>query len=222
MDGLALVDTMGATSIHAMQYFVRSMKQRFPNIPLEAHFHMDYGMGVANTIMALSEGVEVIQSTVMGVGERAGNVPMEETVMALKTLYNIDIGIKLENLKGLADLVRDVSGVTVPNNRPVVGDDLFKVESGIIATWLLNCGEEHQTEVMPFRPRMVGQEEPETVMGKGSGIDTVKEWLARIQIVVDDEKSMEVLMAVKDWGLVHKRLMTSDEFQSLAKDVLGI
>jgi isopropylmalate/homocitrate/citramalate synthase len=215
MDGLALVDTMGATSIHAMQYFVRTMKNRFPDIPLEAHFHMDYGMGVANTIMALSEGV-------LGVGERAGNVPMEETVMALRTLYDIDIGIKLENLKGLADLVRDISGVVVPGNRPVVGDQLFKVESGIIATWLINCGEEHQTEVMPFRPRMVGQAEPETVMGKGSGIDTVKEWLARMQIVVEDEKSMEVLMAVKDWGLVHKRLMSADEFRVLAEDVLGL
>ena len=65
MDGLALVDTMGATSIHAMQFFVRTMKNRFPDIPLEAHFHMDFGLGVANTIMALSEGVEVIQSTVL-------------------------------------------------------------------------------------------------------------------------------------------------------------
>jgi isopropylmalate/homocitrate/citramalate synthase len=216
MDGLALVDTMGATSIHAMQYFVRSMKARFPDIPMEAHFHMDYGMGVANTIMALSEGVEVIQSTVLGVGERAGNVPMEETVMALRTLYDIDIGIKLDKLKWLADMVREVTGVVVPSNRPIVGDDLFKVESGIIATWLLNCGDEYQTEVMPFRPRMVGQAEPETVMGKGSGIDTVKEWLDRFQIRVEEEKAMEILMAVKDWGLVHKRLMTQDEFKELA------
>ena len=84
----------------------------------------------------------------------------------------------------------------------------------------MNCGDEYQTEVMPFRPRMVGQAEPETVMGKGSGIDTVKEWLARFQISVEDEKSMEVLMAVKEWGLIHKRLMKDDEFQDLAKDVL--
>ena len=76
-----------------MQYFVRTMKARFPDKPLEAHFHMDFGLGIANTIMALSEGVEVVQSTVLGLGERAGNVPMEETVMALLTLYNIDIGI---------------------------------------------------------------------------------------------------------------------------------
>ena len=220
MDGLALVDTMGATSIHAMRYFVRAIKARI-DVPLEAHFHMDFGLGIANTLMAVSEGVEVIQSTVLGLGERAGNVPMEETVMALLTLYGIDIGIKTERLKPLADLVRDISGAVVPGNRPIVGDDLFKVESGIIATWLLNCGDEHQTEVMPFRPRMVGQAEPEVVMGKGSGIDSVKDWLTKFQINATDEQSMEVLMAVKDWGLIHKRLMNDDEFRKVAEETLA-
>jgi len=220
MDGLALVDTMGATSIHAMQFFVRAVKAKI-KVPLEAHFHMDYGLGVANTLMAVAEGVEVIQSTVLGVGERAGNVPMEETVMALQTLYNIDIGIKFDKLKGLADLVRDISGVIVPSNRPIVGDDLFNVESGIIATWLLNCGYEDQTAVCPFRPSMGGQREPQTVMGKGSGIDTCKEWLERNQIAADGEQAMTVLMAVKDWGLIHKRLMTNDEFKKLAEETLA-
>ena len=119
MDGLALVDTMGATSIHAMRYFVRAVKSRIDK-PLEAHFHMDFGLGIANTIMALSEGVEVVHSTVLGLGERAGNVPMEETVMALLTLYGVDVGIKTEQLKPLADLVKGISGAVVaakPANR---------------------------------------------------------------------------------------------------------
>ena len=67
---------------------------------------------------------------------------------------------------------------------------------------------------------MVGQAEPETVMGKGSGIDTVKEWLERFQIRVEEEKAMEILMAVKDWALVHKRLMTEDEFKALAEGLV--
>jgi isopropylmalate/homocitrate/citramalate synthase len=211
---------MGATSIHAMQFFVRTMKNRFPDKPLEAHFHMDFGLGIANTLMACSEGVEVIQSTVLGLGERAGNVPMEETVMALLTLYNIDIGIKTQQLKPLADMVAEVSGATILGNRPIVGDDLFKVESGIIATWLLNCGYEDQTEVVPFRPSLVGQAEPEAVMGKGSGIDNCKHWLDKFQIQANEDEAMEVLMAVKEWGLVHKRLMKDEEFATLAKEVL--
>jgi isopropylmalate/homocitrate/citramalate synthase len=181
---------------------------------------MDFGLGVANTIMAVAEGVEVIQSTVLGLGERAGNVPMEETVMALLTLYNVDCGIKTQKLKSLADLVQQVSGAIVPRNRPIVGDDLFKIESGIIATWLLNCGEKDLTTCVPFRPSMVGLPSPVAVVGKGSGIDNIKDWLGKAQIRFTDEQAMEILMAVKDWGLVHKRLMTADEFKKFAENII--
>ena len=220
MDALALVDTMGATSIHAMPYFVKAVKDRI-KVPLEAHFHQDFGLGIANTLMAVSMGVDVIHSTVLGLGERAGNVPMEETVMALKTLYNKDIGIKTEKLKALSDLVRDISRVAVASNRPIVGDDLFNVESGIIANWLLNCGYEHQTELFPFRPSLVGQKEPEIVIGKGSGIDSIKDRLNRFQINADDKQAMDILMAIKDWGLIHKKLMTDDEVRTIVEKTIG-
>ena len=95
-----------------MQYLVREVKKRI-NKRLEAHFHMDFGMGVANTIMALAEGVEVVHSTVLGLGERAGNVPIEETAMALLTLYGIDTGIKYDKFYGLAQLVEQLSGHAV-------------------------------------------------------------------------------------------------------------
>lgn len=221
MDSLALVDTFGATSPHAMQYFVRQVKARFPNHPLEAHFHMDFGMGIANTIMALAEGVSVVQSTVLGVGERAGNVPWEETALALLTMYGIDIGIKLDKMYELGKMVSEISGHPIPGNRPITGEHAFNVESGIIATWLANCGEEHLTEVFPYRPSLIGRPAPQIVMGKGSGIDSVKIWLERLQIRVTDEQALAVLAAVKGWGLAHKRLMTEDEFGVLAKQVLA-
>ena len=127
MDALALVDTFGVVSPHAMQYLVREVKKRV-NKRLEAHFHMDFGMGIANTIMALAEGVEVVHSTVLGLGERAGNVPIEETAMALLTLYGIDTGLKYDKLYGLARLVEQLSGHKVASNRPVVGEQLFQID----------------------------------------------------------------------------------------------
>lgn len=220
MDALALVDTFGVTSPHAMKYFVGQVKEKI-DARLEAHFHMDFAMGVANTIMALAEGVEVIHSTVLGLGERAGNTPMEETVMALLTMYGIDTGIKYDKLRPLAKLVQEISGQPVPTNRPVVGDDLFNVESGIIASWLKNCGEEHLTELFPYRPELVGQKPAEIVMGKGSGIDSVKTWLQKNQIIASEEEVMKVLLAVKEFGLKEKRLMSNDEFRALAQECLG-
>src|ERR1700726_843156 len=127
MDALALVDTFGVLSPHSIQYLVRSVKARI-NKRLEAHFHMDFGMGVANTIMALAEGVEVVHSTVLGLGERAGNVPMEDTAMALLTLYGIDTGLKYDKFYSLAKLVQQLSADAVPKTRQVVGDRRFQID----------------------------------------------------------------------------------------------
>lgn len=220
MDALALVDTFGVVSPHAMQYFVRSVKAR-TNVRLETHFHQDFGLGVANTLLALAEGAEVVHSTVLGLGERAGNAPTEDVVMALLTMYGIDIGINYDKLYPLSKLVQEIAGVSVASNRSVVGDQLFQVESGIIANWFKNCGTEHQTELFPFRPEFVGQPAAGVVMGKGSGIDSVNLWLEKLQLQASDEQAMAILGKVKAMGLDQKRLLTGDEFRSIADGVLG-
>src|SRR6202161_3390025 len=214
MDALALVDTFGVLAPHAVPYLVREAKKRI-NKRLEAHFHMDFGMGVANTIIALAEGVEVVHSTVFGLGERAGNTPMEETVMALLTLYGIDTGIKYDKFYGLSKLVAQLSGHAVPSNRQVVGDSLFKIESGIIASWFENCGVENATELFPFRSEVVGQAPISVVFGKGSGIDSVKWGMRKIGVQFNEEEAMRVVAAIKDFSLQRKRLLTDQEFRDV-------
>lgn len=220
MDALALVDTFGVVSPHAMQYFVRQVKSRI-NKRLEAHFHQDFGMGVANTIMALAEGVEVMHTTVLGVGERAGNTPMEETVMALLTMYGIDIGLDYSKLTPLANLVQKLCGVVVPTNKPVVGKALYQIESGIIASWFKNCGDEFSTELFPVRASFVGQPAPTVVMGKGSGIDSVKMWLEQMGLEASDEEALKITAEVKKYSLGTKQLLTEDEFRKIAMDVVA-
>jgi len=220
MDALALVDTFGVTSPHAMKYFVREVKKRV-DTRLEAHFHQDFGMGVANTILALAEGVEVVHSTVLGIGERAGNAATEDIVMSLLTMYGIDVGIKYDKLYPLSQLVQKIANINVPSNRSVVGEQLFQVESGIIANWFKNCGLEHQTELFPFKPAFVGQPPADVVIGKGSGIDTVNIWLERLQIQAGDEQKAAILAAIKAAGLEKKRLLSVEEFQAIADEKIG-
>ncbi len=222
MDALALVDTFGVTSPHAMQYLVRHVKARFPGRRLEAHFHMDFAMGVANTIMALAEGVEVMHTTVLGIGERAGNTPMEETVMALRLLYGIDIGLDYSKLTKLAKTVQQRAGIPIPWNKPVVGDMLYKVESGIITSWLKNCGHAEATEVFPYRWELVGQSPAESVMGKGSGLDSVKVWLEEAHLTATEDQVAKILSIVKSYSLEKKRLLTKAEFREIAEEVLGV
>jgi isopropylmalate/homocitrate/citramalate synthase len=220
MDALALVDTFGVVSPHAMRYFVREVKKRI-NKRLEAHFHQDFGMGVANTIMAAAEGVEVLHTTVLGVGERAGNTPMEETVMALLTMYGVDCGLNYSKLTPLANLVQKLTGVEVPSNKPVVGRQLYQIESGIIASWFKNCGDKHATELFPVRWDFVGQPAAEVVMGKGSGIDSVKTWCEQLGIEASEDEALKMTTQVKQYSLKHKRLLTESEFRKIAEEVLS-
>jgi len=214
MDALVLVDTFGVVSPHAMKFFVREVKKRF-DTRLETHFHQDFGVGVANTLMALAEGAEVVHSTVLGIGERAGNAPTEDTVMALLTMYGIDIGINYDKLYPLAKLVQEIAGIAVPSNRSVVGDQLFQVESGIIANWFANCGTEHQTELFPFRPEFVGQPKADVVLGKGSGVDSVRIWLDRVGAQASNEEVAAILKEVKALGGSTKKLLTQDQFKEI-------
>ena len=134
MDAFTLVDTFGVINPHAATYFAKRVKERIKK-PIEIHFHSDFGMGVANTINAVLAGAEVIHSTVLGIGERAGNTPLEETVLALLTMYGIDVGIDYGKMNELSQLVRNLSGVQVPSCRPFIGDGAYTIESGIVTGW---------------------------------------------------------------------------------------
>lgn len=207
-DKIALVDTFGVISPHAVSYYTRRVKERL-NVPLETHFHMDFGMGVANSVLALAEGASVIHTTVSGLGERAGNAPTEETVLALMTMYGLDLGIDTTKFTEIARLVADLSGVQQPSNRPITGDMLYSVESGIITTWVKNVGDE-LTEPFPYRPELVGQPDPTIVMGKGSGIDSVAIWLGRHGIYDAETKEIEAILAeVKGKSLDKKGLLST-------------
>ena len=215
MDALALVDTFGVLSPHGASYFTRKVKERI-NKPLEIHFHADFGMAVANTVMAVLGGAEVIHSTVTGIGERAGNTPMEETVMALLTLYGIDVGIKYDKLNELSKMVIDISGTKIPDNRPFIGDKAYDIESGIITSWFRNTFEQYPTEIYPVNPKFVGHRAPQILMGKKSGVDNVAMWSQKAGISLDDDETMDVLMQVKQCAHELKRPLTEDEFKKIA------
>ena len=218
MDALALVDTAGVLSPHAIPYLVKATRERIQQ-PLEAHFHNDFGLGVANTIAALASGVSVAHLTSMGIGERAGNTPLEETVLALRLLYGQDLGIKLENFRAHSLLVRELTGVVQAPNRPVVGDTLFTMEAGIITDWYRNVGDDHFLEVFPFVPELVGQEKESIILGKKSGAASVDIWLEKMGVDVDVEERAEILTRVKLMGIQLKGPLSELDFRAIVDAV---
>ncbi len=219
MDALALVDTFGVLSPHAVSYFVRRTRERIKK-PLETHFHMDFGMGVANTVIAVAEGAEVVHSTISGIGERAGNVPTEDTVLSLLTMYGVETGIKTERLTKLSQYVRKIAKLAMPSNRQIVGDMLYDIESGIIASWYKNAKQDHVLEVFPFHWTLVGQRAPRVVLGKNSGLDSIRMHLERIRVKTTDDQVNDILMRVKRESLRRKGLLDDKAFRKIVKQVV--
>jgi isopropylmalate/homocitrate/citramalate synthase len=218
MDAFTLVDTFGVLSPQGASYFARKVKERVSK-PLEIHFHSDFGLGVANTIMAVLAGAEVIHSTVTGIGERAGNAPMEEIVLALLTMYGIDAGLNYSKFNEMSKLVREVSGTEIPESRPFIGDGAYTIESGIVTGWYKQAFEKDPTTVFPVRPEFVGHEMPQIVMGKKSGIDSISVWSEKLGIEFTEEEALAVLTQVKLKSHDLKRLLTEDEFREIAENV---
>ena len=218
MDAFTLVDTFGVLSPQAASYFTKKVKERITK-PLEIHFHPDFGLGVANTINAVLVGGEVIHTTVTGIGERAGNTPMEETVLALLTMYGIDVGIDYSKLNETARLVQELSGIQVAGNRPFIGEDAYTVESGIPVAWFRNVYDTEPTILFPVRPGFVGHAEPQIVIGKKSGPDNIKMWAQRLNIDLSEEEVMAVLKEVKLQSHDLKRVLSEEEFKGIAEKV---
>lgn len=222
MDALAVVDTFGGCSPHAIPYLIKKIRERISK-PLETHFHDDFGLGAANTILGLAAGANVAHTTVSALGERAGNAAYEDIVMTLLTMYGVDLGIKTEKLYGISKYVRELAGVPVRGNRGIIGDDIFKIESGIISGWLKNCGTEHALELAPYRWELVGQSAPEVILGKNSGADSIKIWLERVGkpqsndelVLISDAKVLEILQQVKACAYQKKGLLTLRDFENI-------
>jgi len=218
MDAFTLVDTFGVLSPHAATYFTRKVKERVSK-PLEIHFHSDFGLGVANTIMAVLSGAEVIHSTVTGIGERAGNAPMEETALALLTMYGIDVGIDYRKLNELSKLVQRLSGTQIPSNRPFIGEEAYTIESGIVTGWFKNAFEKNPTTVFPVHPDFVGHDAPRIYMGKKSGADNIEIWTKKLGIQLNEEETLAVLQEVKLKSHDLKRVLDEKEFKEIVKKI---
>jgi isopropylmalate/homocitrate/citramalate synthase len=114
----------------------------------------------------------------------------------------------------------DLAKVKLPPNRPIVGDKLYEVESGIIAGWVRLARKEHPLEYVPFAPSLVGQKPVSIVLGKNSGPPSMEEWCEKLGITATDEQKMAMLQQVKARSFEKKDLLTAEEFKAIVDRVL--
>lgn len=212
MDSLTVVDTFGVCSPPGFAHLVRSLKKRVKK-PLEVHCHNDFGLAVANTIAGVAEGAEVVHTTVNGIGERTGNASLEQTMMSLQLLYGVKSSVKLERLRALSKVVEQVTGQNVPVNAPIVGDNIFKTESGIITGWWSRVESQNMPlEIFPFVPELVGHEPIGILLGKKSGRDSIYYAAKKLGLTVPESDVDTLLEKVKTTAEAKKRALTQDEF----------
>lgn len=220
MDAYTLADSFGGCTPEAIYHVVKKIQGRLRK-PVEIHCHQDFGLGVANTLYALAAGASVAHTTVTGLGERAGNVPMEDVVMSLLCQYGVDLGIRTELMCDVSRFVLERAKVTIPGNRPIVGDMLYQVESGIVAGFVRKARAEHPLEYVPFAAELVGQKPVSIVLGKNSGIPTIQEWCEKLDVKASEEQMLEMLRLVKEKSFEKKDLLAEDEFKAIVEQVMN-
>jgi len=223
-DSFTIADTFGVVSPFAMGYLTKQVKMIIKK-PVEVHPHNDFGLAVANALAAVAAGASAVHVTVNGIGERAGNAALEETVLALELLLGVKTGVKYDKLYSLSKLVEQLSGVRLPPHKPIVGESPYKVESGMVTDWWVSAREVRPTEVFPILPELVGRREGiEIVLGKKSGKANIVEALKELGIdpaKVGADSLVRILAEVKFYSTLKKGPVTREEFSLIVKRVLG-
>lgn len=192
-------DTLGVLDPFATHKRIAALRAR-SDLEIEIHAHDDLGLATANTLAAVTAGATHINTTVNGLGERAGNAPLEESVIALRHLYDIDSGVDPLQLPAISDLVAKASGRPVAVNKSIVGANVFTHEAGIHVDGLAKNPANYQA----FDPAEVGKGH-RIVLGKHSGSTAVIHAYKDLGIDIDEGMARRILSRVRSYAMAFKR-----------------
>ena len=209
---LRIADTVGVLNPLQTADLFSILRAAVPKLNLEFHGHNDLGMATANTIAALASGADAASVTVNGLGERAGNAPLDEVVMAARLTLRTDCGVKTRQLSALSDLVAHASCRPLAPEKPVTGTAVFRHESGIHCGGLL----QNRATYEPFAAEDVGHAPTEMVVGRHSGTRLLQDKLERMKADFPPGLLPALLAAVRRFSAVRKRNITAAELRSLA------
>lgn len=184
--------------------------RKMVDMQIEIHAHDDFGMATANSVAAVRAGASHVNTTVNGLGERAGNAPLEEVVMALRHLEDVETGVDMRAYSTLSRLVSSASGREVAPNKSIVGAAVFTHEAGIHVDGLIK----NPLTYEPFDPAEVGMEH-RLVLGKHSGTGAVIRAYADIGILLSKLEAQDILPKVREFTHRTKHAPAADDLQQL-------
>jgi len=213
---VVVVDTLGIATPEAAAFLVNEVAERLDyDVPVHWHGHDDFGLATAAAVAAVQAGATWVHGTVNGMGERAGNADLIEVALALEALYGIPTRLDLAQARDLARLVQERSGTVHAPWKAATGDNLFTRESGAVASQFHD-----PPAIEPFASEVVGATRG-IVLGKKSGLDSIRIKLEEHGLEFPAERTAELLDSVKKAGTKKRGLVTDGEFRRLVNRKRG-
>ncbi|MCB1889833.1 MAG: homocitrate synthase [Rhodocyclaceae bacterium] len=207
-------DTLGVLDPFATHRLIADYRAR-TDLEIEMHAHDDLGLATANTLAAALAGASHINTTVNGLGERAGNAPLEELVVALRQLYGVDTGVSFAALRQVSTLVAEASGRPVAANKSIVGANVFTHEAGIHADGLAKNPHNYQF----IDPAPLGACH-RIVLGKHSGSGAVSRAYAELGVSLAETEADWLLARIRQFAIMFKRAPLAEELQTMRLEML--
>ena len=209
-----LPDTLGILNPDEAGKFCAEMIERYPALHFDFHAHNDYDLAVANVYEAIKAGVNGIHVTVNGLGERAGNAPLTSVAALIHDHMGHTTNMDETKLYSVSKVVESYSGVRIPNNKPVIGDNVFTQVAGIHA----DGDKKRNLYFNNLMPERFGRYR-EYALGKNAGRSNIIKNLETLGIELDDESTKKVTARIIELG-DKKELVSLDELPYIVSDVL--
>jgi homocitrate synthase NifV len=210
---IAAAKAEGARRFRVADTLVATLRKT-TDLEIEIHAHDDLGLATANTLAAVRAGASHASVTVIGLGERAGNAPLEEVAVALMQLYGRKTGTVLTELGNVAAVVSAAAARAVPLNKAIVGDHVFTHESGIHVDGLLKDRRTYQA----LDPMLLGRSH-HFVIGKHSGLSAITAALADLHLTATAEELRAILALVREHAIAHKGSVETETLQIIWREV---
>lgn len=209
-----LPDTLGVLNPLQVIEFMRKMKKRYPDLHFDFHAHNDYDLAVSNVLAAVLSGVRGLHTTINGLGERAGNAPLSSVQAILKDHFHAITNIDESRLNEVSRLVESYSGVSIPANKPIVGESVFTQVAGVHADGD-NKNNLYCNDLLPERFGRVR----EYALGKNSGKANIRKNLESLGLELDEDSMRKVTQRIIELG-DRKEQVTQDDLPYIISDVL--
>lgn len=214
---ILLPDTLGVlTPRETFEYFSK-ITAKYPDLHFDFHAHNDYDLSVANVMESIKAGAKGLHLTVNGMGERAGNAPLASVVAVIKDFFNeeVEISVKEEALYSVSKLIETFSGIRIPANKPIVGENVFTQTAGIHA----DGDNKNNLYFNDLLPERFGRKR-KYALGKTSGKANIEKNLQELGLKLNNEDLKKVTQRIIELG-DKKELVTKEDLPYIISDVLN-